>query len=193
MTLPQQARDEITEADPELGESSNGVFAEIGHAFLSQHLGGAWETFSKHISNQSLSTLHFAAKFMEKHSPIAVIAATELAELKAKFEELEAEVRAAGLDATLRQFLMRQIRAIIRAIDDYHLTGGQRLLDLCDQTVGHVVADPATRDSLAKSSVGKKFAEALSVLANAVTVSQVVGPAIEWGKKVYQLLGGPGA
>lgn len=144
---------------------------QISKAFAVQNLDATWETFINHIDDMSLNLLRLSSDLIEAKVPQNTLSEEELAGLRLKLTELTEDILASATDHDLKKYLVRELRRLVSAIDEYQITGGAKIVDVVEAAIGHAVVSPAYRDFLKDTDLGAKFVTTLSLMANAVTVA----------------------
>jgi hypothetical protein len=118
------------------------------------------------------------ATIVELTSPQLSVDPQELERARALLVDVADEIRQSKLPLPVKVALTKRIQLLICAIDDYSLTGNERIFDQFKATVYDVAA---SGDSGSKV-VTTKFSEAMEIIANAVSAAsglqQLAGPAM---------------
>ena len=129
----------------------------INNAFMHQNLSANWDTFSKHIDGHTINYLAMTTDMLNLQSPEATIKDAELQKLKTDFLDIEKEINALDLDIDLKTFMMKRIKDIINAIDEYKFNGIEPLMDALNITVGQIILNNELAIKSNDNSISKKF------------------------------------
>lgn len=171
MELPALIIESLRESYPGRKNSWTHWVTQVRKAFEAQNLDGPWETFINHIDDMSLNLLRLSSELIEAKSPQNNLSEEDLAGLRLKLTELTEDILASDLDHDLKKYLVRALRRLVNAIDEYQITGGAEIVDAVEATIGHAIVSPTYRDFLKDKDLGAKFVTTLSLMANAVTVA----------------------
>jgi hypothetical protein len=171
MELPALIIESLKDNYPNRGNTWAHWEVQVNRAFTTQNLDGHWETFINHIDGTSLTLLRLSSDLIEAKSPQETLSEEGLAGLRLKLTELAEDILASDLDHDLKKYLVRALRRLVNAIDEYQITGGAEILDAVEATIGHAAVSPAYREFMKDNDLGAKFVMTLSLMANAVTVA----------------------
>ena len=171
MALPMQILNELNEHYQPHQIHASHWMSKLDASFANQQFHSQWATFIDHIDDHTISYLSNSAMLLEGKSLTKVISAEELASLKTLFSELIEEVLKSEQPKELKFFVIKNLKKIVEAIDDYRLTGSLPLIEAMDATIGHCAFNNAYKEFMFKSSIGTKIAGALQNLANVATVA----------------------
>lgn len=173
MELPSLAFQALTDADPSEAQNCSHWRAQLNTAFSLQNLSSNWHSFIGHIDNHSTTYLKMHAKILDMGSNRSAIDPTELGKVRAELEDILTEVLVSEEIAQApKNYLVRNLRKLITAIDEFRLTGSEGIFDAIEVIVGHAAFDQDYKESLKKNATGSKLADCLQTLANLVTVAQ---------------------
>lgn len=172
MSLAPAAREAMQRHYPNQPTMWNHWFTQVTSAFVQQQLAGQWASFINIIDQYSMAYLEMNADMLGTREPISSIPPSTTSDLQEKLAGFKRDLLASDLPESAKISVLRHIERLIRALDEYAITGAVPILDAVDSAIGHVMRDPEYRSTLKSSSVGEKFISILSVVANAVTVAQ---------------------
>lgn len=173
MELPSLAFQVLTDADPSEADNCAHWIAQLNNAFSQQNLSANWSTFIGQIDGHSIRYLKMHAKILGMGSNRKAIDPAELGKVRAELEGILTEVLASEEIALApKKYLVRNLRKLITAIDEFHLTGSEAIFDAIEVLVGHAAFDQDYKESLTKNATGSKLTDCLQTLANLVTVAQ---------------------
>ena len=171
MELTQLAVEAIRDASPETGDSWSHWAIQVNAAFMVQNMHATWDTFIGNIDSHTISYLRISSSLLQARSNTKLIAGSELASVRSTLEALITEVLESSESAEVKRYLLRSIRQIVSAIDEYRLGGALPVLDAIESAVGHVVVDKEYKNFLVNTELGKRVFDTLSATANLVTVA----------------------
>jgi hypothetical protein len=172
MSLAPAAREAMLRHYPNQSAMWNHWFAQVTAAFIQQQLAGQWATFINVIDQHSMTYLEMNAEMLGTREPISILEQTTTSDLQDKLSALKSDLLASDLPESAKIAVLRHVERLIRALDEYSITGAVPILDAVDSAVGHVMRDSQYRSALQSTSVGEQFISILSVVANVVTVAQ---------------------
>lgn len=129
----------------------------INQAFMNQNLSSTWDTFSKYIDQHTINYLTITTDMLNLQSPETNLKDTELEKLKNDFLGIEKEINEAELDIELKNFMLKRIRDILNAIDEYKLNGIEPLMDSLNITIGQIILNNELAVKSSKEDFAKKF------------------------------------
>lgn len=172
MALAPAAREAMMRHYPDQPAMWNHWFSQVNAAFFRQQLAGTWDTFINGIDHHSMAYLEMNADMLGTREPVSPIRQDTIRDLQEKLAALKLDLIASDLPESAKLSVLRHVERLIRALDEYAITGAVPILDAVDSAIGHVMRDPEYRSALQATSVGENFIGILSVLANVVTVAQ---------------------
>jgi len=173
MELPQVTIDALRESFPNRETMWHHWNSQVSSAFLNQNLGANWDTFINYIDQHTLNYLQMSSDLLEGKSTTKILEQSNLDEIRREFAQLHEEVINSSMNPEVKKYLIRSLRRIIVSVDEYRLTGALPLLEAVEAMVGHAQMDPAYKNFMQTSDLGRKIVDSLGAMANAVTV--VVG------------------
>lgn len=172
MMLPQEAVDMLEEEHPELASPPPSWAVQVSSAFQVHNVHGSIESFSTSISSETLTNIRTIAVLLNKGSKRKLLTVAELIEMQTAIEAVLTEVlESTQLNAELRIYLVRALRKVVTAIQEYRLTGATPILESIEQAVGHAMVDPEYKSFLSDSELGKRVFESLQAASSIVTVA----------------------
>lgn len=172
MSLAPAAREAMLRHYPNQPAMWNHWFAQVTSAFTQQQLAAQWSSFINVIDQHSMAYLEMNADMLGTREPISPIKQDTTSDLQEKLAALKSDLLASDLPESAKISVLRHVERLIRALDEYAITGAVPILDAVDSAVGHVMRDSEYRSTLQSTNVGEQFINILSVVANVVTVAQ---------------------
>jgi hypothetical protein len=102
----------------------------------------------------------------------------QLTSLKTKFIDIEKEINESDLDIDLKKFMLKRIKNILNALDEYKISGIEPISDAINITIGQIVINNDIASKSKESSIAKKFWELIVDASVIVTLATGV-PQIE--------------
>lgn len=161
----------LEDEHPDLASPPPSWVAQVITGFMTHNVHGTIESFQVHVSNETLVNVKTAAILLHKGSGRKLLSQQETAEIAASLTNLLEEVLNSDQPAELKSYLVRSIRKMLTAIDEYRLTGATAFLEIVEQTVGHAMVDPAYKSFLCDTELGKRVLDTLGAASNLVTVA----------------------
>jgi len=175
MELPSLAFQALTDADPSDAQDCNHWRAQLNNAFSQQNLSSNWQTFIGHIDQHSVTYLKMHAKILDLGSSRHAINPAELGKARAELDDILKNVLASeDIELAPKKYLVRNLRKLITAIDEFHLTGSEAIFDAIEVTIGHAIFDESYKKALKQEVTGSKLGTCLETLANLISVAQGV-------------------
>lgn len=171
MLLPHEAVLMLKEEHPELAETYPSWVGQVVGGFLTHNLHGDMDGLKKNISSETLANLRITAALLHKGSGRKMVSPDDLNGIRATISELLSEVLESGIDERVKAYLVRSLRKMLTALEEYKLTGATEVLEVVERTVGHAMVDPEYRNFLLDSDLGKKVLDTLGAASNLMTVA----------------------
>lgn len=171
MLLPSQAVAMLVEEHPELADPLPSWVGQVTSAFMAHNMHGQLNTFVDNISADTLTNIRITAALIDKGSKRKILTSEERDSLRLNFSTILDEVLNSKEPDQVKTYVVRALRKIIVAIEEYELTGAMPIQDAIEQTVGHAVADDAYKNFLMDTELGQRVLNSLSAASSIVTVA----------------------
>ena len=102
----------------------------------------------------------------------------QLTLLKTNFIDIEKDIDESDLDIDLKNFMLKRIKDILNALDEYKFNGIEPISDAINITIGQIVINNDIASKSKESSIAKKFWELIVDASVIVTLATGV-PQIE--------------
>ncbi|MEB1976542.1 hypothetical protein VDR82_15890 [Xanthomonas campestris pv. campestris] len=158
------AAQEVLAADPEQADAVNHWRSQL-YTGLSAAAARNWTDFHAHIDSHTINYLKMQSRVVHLTNGDKAIDDEELMRAKSLLLEAIEEIKNSDLSGNAKVAVIRRIRTLLAAIDDYSLTGNEDVLDQFKSGIYDFAANPEIREK----GLGEKFAQAAEVLANIVT------------------------
>lgn len=140
------------------------------------------------LSPSDLTVLKFCANELSKHYSEPVVDEQWLKEFAAQVDALFDEVKESDLIKDLKDFLLKQLEIIRRAIQEYRIRGVERLKEALERVAGSLILhEDLIKKSNDKPEVGK-FSKIFNGLVSIVTFASKATPLIGPAAKAIGLL-----
>ncbi|ROP76365.1 hypothetical protein EDF74_2018 [Stenotrophomonas rhizophila] len=124
-----------------------------------------WNEFRSLIDDPTVNYLRMQAAIVELTSPQLSVNSEELERARVLLVDVAEELRQSNLPLAIKIALTKRIQLLICAIDDYAITGNERIFDQFKATIYDVAASGDSRSEV----VTKKFSDAMEIIANVVS------------------------
>lgn len=138
-----------------------------------------WLEFLSCIDAHTINYLRMQASLVHLTNSDNQIEPQELLKARNMLDEAILEIKESGLSEPTKIAVIRRLRSIMAAIDDYSICGNEAVFDQFKATI----FDLAANTEVSEKGIGKKLSEAIAVLANLVTsatgLQQLASPALK--------------
>ena len=183
-SLIDAAAQEVLEVDPEQLGAVNHWRSQL-YAGLSVTSSKSWNEFRANIDSHTINYLKIQSSLVHVTIPEEEVDYEDLMKARALLLEAIEEIRASEISSEVKLRMIRKIRKIVAAIDDYKLTGNEEVFNQFKSAI----YDAAASEEICKTGLGEKFAQAAEVLANIVAcatgIQQLAAPTF----KLISLIG----
>ena len=186
MSLPTEAASLMDREFPSHKQATNHWRTQATAFFSTFNLKGSWD-LSSHFDHHSFLHLRSAADLLA-HRVGRGADSAELAEWREEISSLAGEVLNSDIEDNVRVTVHRHLVEIIKALDEYQLTGGDAIRFAVDATIGHAVANPEYTSEISKSSVGAKFWTVVKRVSIGLSIADHAPEAIKWVEKAFEAL-----
>jgi hypothetical protein len=170
MGLSQQAVNGLEELFPDHKSTWAHWESTVNAAFMVQNMHGHWETFNKNIDDHTINYLRLSSELLQARTNTKRVVDDELKEVRSRLDAVLQEVLASEQPDEVKAYLVRNLRKIITALDEYKLTGALAVLDAVEIATGHAALDTRYKNFLFDTELGKRMLDTLSATANVVAV-----------------------
>ena len=171
MRLSDETYEAMIELFPKQTRPTTAWKNTLDKAFKSQNLLEGFHTFIDVITDTALDHLTAAVDLLEFKSQVTLNTA-DIEKFTDQLNSLISEtINSEELETKVKEYLVRSLRNILTALQEYRLSGSIPVTASIEQTFGHSIFDADYRSALENTSIGKKIVNSLGSLANAVTVA----------------------
>lgn len=110
------------------------------------------------------------AKLLQIQSRTKPLDGAILIETRSKLDECLVKLLKANIDQDVKRHLARNIRKLIAAIDEYHITGTTGIFDSIEIVMGHQVFDPNYKVFIRESDLGQNISTIVGTIADAISI-----------------------
>ena len=171
MELPSLIVQAIQDTYPDEPNTWSHWNSQVSDAFMQQQLHGPWSSFIGHIDNHSYTYLRIHAKLLQVQSKTSPLNSEILEETRSTLNECLTNLLKADVDQEVKSHLARNLRKLIAAIDEYHITGTTGIFDSIEIAMGHQVFDPNYKAFIRESDLGQKISTIVGTIADAMSIA----------------------
>ncbi|MCP1466580.1 hypothetical protein [Pseudomonas sp. S3E17] len=142
----------------------------LDQAFAGQNMLANFNSFIDYIDNTAIDHLTAAVDLLESKQP-TILSAEEIEDYTKKINELIAEILNSSLEEKVKEYMVRSLRKIVIALEEYRLAGSIPITNSIEQILGHGFFDKDYANALSNTKEGSKLMSILGGLADAVTVA----------------------
>jgi hypothetical protein len=146
---------------------------ELARTLRGLGFGVQWGIFVKSFSESVLDSLAFCDDLLSRENPDKRVDTDQLGSLLKDVGSLVDDVVASDIDNTLKQYMLKHLHIVERAIQDYQLLGAGPLEQAVEATIGSVFLHKDVAVEVAKTPLGARLWNILGKLAIITTL--VVG------------------
>lgn len=170
MELPSLIVQALQDTYPDEPNTWQHWHTQVRAAFMQQQLHGQWSSFIGQIDEHSYTYLRMHAKLLQVQSRTKPLDREILAETRSKLDECLVKLLKADVNQDVKRYLARNIRKIIAAIDEYHITGTTGIFDSIEIVMGHQVFDPNYKAFIRESDLGQNISTIVGTIADAMSI-----------------------
>jgi hypothetical protein len=170
MELPQLIVQALQDLYPEEPNTWEHWSSQVRNAFMQQQLHGPWRTFISNIDSHSYTYLRMHAKLLQLQSKTNPLKNEVLEETRLSLNECLTKLLQADIDQDVKTYIARNLRRLIAAIDEYHITGTTGVFDSIEILMGHQVFDPKYKAYIQESDLGKQISTTVGTIADAMSI-----------------------
>jgi len=137
----------------------------------SHRLDSSWREHIDPIPEEALGSLETCSDALSRHYNEKSINETQLKELHTDVQGLLTDVIAAEIAPGLKEYMLKHLDMIERAIQDYQFLGAEPLATAFESAMGSVFISKKVATEAADTPLGKRFWDILAKLAMVVTIT----------------------
>ncbi|BCA99917.1 hypothetical protein NCU84_15620 [Acinetobacter baumannii] len=104
----------------------------------------------------------------------------EITNLKENTRQLLDEViKLDSVDAKVKVYLIDQLKKVLNVLDNYQIYGHEKLIDILEKSIGHVIVDKNYEKFMCDSSQSENWKKYLTDLSTVITLSSGVMPLLQ--------------
>lgn len=171
MELPEQIIRNIQENYPNQNSTHKHWSTQVNTAFMQQNLNGHWQEFIQHIDSHTIDFLSMSADLLDMKETTQLISETDISDIRIKIDELLTETIEIDIDSEFKKYIVKYLRKIVIAIDEYNISGVIPISEAIESTLGHAFLDEKYRKNISDTDFGNKIVSILGAVASIVTIA----------------------
>ena len=171
MALPQCVVSALIHAYPTQGNTWAHWEGQVSAAFMAQNMHADWKSFAANIDNHSYTYLRLAADLLNAKDQAQLLERDQVAEVRLRVQEALDAVIGTDIPRALKAQVVRCMKRVLDAMDEYHITGGVGVLEAAEAALGHASVDSEYKSFLQNTEIGQKALDAIAAAANLLTIS----------------------
>jgi len=171
MELPDQIIHDIKSHYPTQKSSHKHWSTAVNNAFATQNLNGLWSEFKSKIDTHTIDYLSFSVDLLDMKGNTEVLSAEKLTEIHDSVQATLVSVIDSDLDPEVKKYIVKYLRKIIIAIEEYKISGAGPIIESVEGALGHMFVDEAYRNSIQQTEVGQQLISVLTCVASVVTIA----------------------
>lgn len=176
MALPEQINLWLTEKFPtkdwvEWKSAVDSTFSKI-------HLNSQWASTVSNLNDRALTELDMISTLYEKLEGMNTISNEDIEAYIEKINALKAEVLGSKMSLGMKKTFLRYLNKILDALESYHITGADPIMEAAESAIGHIAVDPEYRDAMKQSEAGEQLVNFLGSVIDAVASVHGLPPVI---------------
>lgn len=178
--LVQVAAEEIIQLAPNQQKSISYWQSRISNALLSANGSSAWNNFITHIDQHTFEYLRLHSQIAELTIKKSSIDFQQLESAKNILEEAIQEISSSSTSSSVKISLIKRIRAVVNAINDFAITGDERVFDEFKATLFDL---SKTKEKIGEFPGKSKIRDGLSIISDLMSTADgataIAGPIVK--------------
>lgn len=187
MLLSEETSELVNSLFPRQLRATTAWKTALDTAFTSQNMHATIDSFQNHITNTAIDHLTSAVDLIDLKNP-TILNANDIADFTQKLNDLISEVLNGEFEDKVQEYLVRSLRKVIIALDEYRLSGSIPVTTSIESMLGHSFFDRDYGNALNETETGSKILTILGGIADAVTVATPIAPLL-FSETVKKMLG----
>jgi hypothetical protein len=158
---------------------------DLEKAFRELQWNGNNNQFTRHLSGSLLVALEFVADGLARYSPEKTLDDDRLSKFREDAWKLFEELNGSDIDERTKSYLLKHLKRVVQALDDYPFYGISPLETALDATVGSAITEKTAAESSYNTPAGKSFWTYAGRLALILNITQA---SIQIGESTIDLL-----
>lgn len=129
-----------------------------------------FNSFVDYIDDTTIDHLTSAVDLLESKQP-ATLSFEDIADYTKQITDLISDILDSPLEDKVKEYMVRSLRKIVIALEEYRLTGSIPVTNSIEQMLGHGFFDKDYANALTGTKEGSRLMNILGGLADAVTVA----------------------
>ncbi|HDU5566086.1 TPA: hypothetical protein RFV45_003197 [Klebsiella pneumoniae subsp. pneumoniae] len=149
--------------------------ANVTTFFSSMNINASIHDHKKYFTNETLNELGLLSLLFKTKGEIGKLNNEDINDIQKQLEELKETVKQSELSNELRRDILHYINSMIRALDDYAITGIEPIISATEATMGHAYMSQPFQDVVQGTEIGSKLKTILKKTISSInTVEGVV-------------------
>jgi hypothetical protein len=112
-----------------------------------------------------------AVDLLDMKEKTKILSESELIDIHKRISDLLEDIINMSLDDDVKKYIVRYLRKMLVAIEEYNISGSTPILEALENTLGHAFVDEKYKMAIKETALGTKLISALNVVASIVTVA----------------------
>jgi len=186
IAMPAEAAALMNEKFPALQPQTTVWHRQLTSALTRQSLSGDIASFISNYSGASNNFLEVMDQMLGLSLP-PQLDKSAVADFQATLEDLINDVKSTDIDPKVQEYLVKSLRRIIAALDEYYFRGVVPVIESIEIVAGHVFTDSHFKEALG-SDLGNKLFAVLGAVADGVAIATGAPPSL-WSQLGQTLQG----
>ena len=143
----------------------------VNQAFSEMNLNESWKSFISHIDDHTMTYLSMAVDMLDTKENIKNLSLDDLKKVRNKIDKILQDIIKLDIDESFKKDIVKYLRKILTAIDEYSITGIVPIMESIESTLGHAFIDENYKNNLMDTDIGKQVRLTLGLAADMITVS----------------------
>lgn len=192
MQVPSEAAELMNEKFPRLERQTKNWHARLYTAMTKQSLSSEISTFTRYYPSDANDFL----KVMDQMLAISAHAEIDIeivSEFKSSIEDLITKVLQSNAEQKVQEYLVKSLRKVIVALENYQLTGMVPVLESIEIIAGHVFTDSEFKSAMS-SELGNNIFSVIGAIADSISIATGAPPTLwtQIGQTITGLIGQEG-
>jgi hypothetical protein len=180
MMLVKEARQSVQELEEINHELYLKPFEQIERAFQHVNLEESWQRFKSQLDDPTMVALAFCADTLSREGGEIQIDSEKLQKFQEEVNSLLEDIIQSDINQELKDFIIRGLEEIRRAIFEYRLGGSEGLRKALEMNLGGMFFNAEEIQKEKRKKVVSRYLEVINTLLNLVTIAlnikQITGP-----------------
>ncbi|UCE58975.1 MAG: hypothetical protein JSU63_16220 [Phycisphaerales bacterium] len=147
---------------------------KVKQSFSNLNLAQNWAAFINPIDDAVMDGLGTCSDQLRRVQTSPTVEENQLEEILESAKALFDEVMASTIDQPVRQYLLKHLEAVTRAVEEYQIQGAEVLRAAVHELIGSIVAQPEFYSKTRETETGTKFWDFMGRIAIVVGITSGV-------------------